>query len=159
MTTNFFSYLAVAAGVFSLSGSAFAESPQQQTGTPFRVDCRYHNVENIPGLGQCYASATYTVQTPAVDGDERVEPVFTDVFFGVGCDALTIFNDRGRIHQETVGERISPITSAFPAVEIIPEDALTAEGTYESVLDIKQGRLEGKCYVHLDTNAQILPAE
>ncbi|MGZ5280032.1 MAG: hypothetical protein ACXWC9_08825 [Pseudobdellovibrionaceae bacterium] len=103
-----------------------------------RVDCRYHNVEDIHGIKFCYASAIYS---PGEHGYE-------DVRLGIGCDSQTLFNDMGRVHTETVGERISPATAASPAVEIFPQGALSHGGTYESVLDLRSGRLTGTCYVH-----------
>jgi len=103
-----------------------------------RVDCRYHNVEDIHGIKFCYASAIYS---PGEYGYENVR-------LGIGCDSQTIFNDMGRVHTETVGERISPVTAASPAVEIFPQGALSQSGTYESVLDLRAGRLTGTCYVH-----------
>lgn len=103
-----------------------------------RVDCRYHNVEKHPGVDHCYASAIYK------PGDKK----YSHVRFGVGCDQQTIYNDTGRVHIEQVGERISPLTAAFPGVEIFPQGALSNPGTYESVLDIRAGRLVGTCYVH-----------
>lgn len=104
-----------------------------------RIDCRYHNVEKIHGIDHCYASAVYQVG----EGDS-----YYNVQLGVGCDSQTIYNDKGRIQSETVGERFSPPTAAFPAVEVFPEDSIKNTGTYESILDIRKGRLAGTCYVH-----------
>ncbi len=103
-----------------------------------RVDCRYHNEEKIGGIGSCYASALYV---PTENG-------FKNVRLGVGCDFKTIYNNDGRVQTETLGERISPKTSAFPGVEVLPQGSLRNVGTYESVLDIRAGRLAGTCYVH-----------
>lgn len=103
-----------------------------------RVDCRYHNVEKHRGVNHCYASAIY------IPGDKK----YGHVRLGVGCDQQTIYNDAGRVHIEQVGERISPPTAAFPGVEIFPQGALSNVGTYESVLDVRAGRMIGTCYVH-----------
>lgn len=114
------------------------DKPKQEERQKLRVDCRYHNEENIAGIGHCYASAIYV---PEENG-------YSHVRLGVGCDYKTIYNDQGRVHVEQVSERISPRTSAFPGVEIFPQGALREEGTYESILDIRAGRLSGTCYVH-----------
>lgn len=103
-----------------------------------RVDCRYHNEEGIPGIGHCYASAIYI---PTEHGYKNVK-------LGIGCDYQTIYNDKGRVHTESLGERLSPETAAFPAIEISPEGSLASVGTYESVLDTRAGRMAGQCYVH-----------
>lgn len=115
-----------------------------------RVDCRYHNdkdddkgKESHGGVRFCYASAVYT---PEADEEDGIE--YDNVQLGVGCDKQTIYNNSARVHTETVGERISPPTAAFPGVEIFPQGALLKTGTYESVLDIRAGRLPGVCYVH-----------
>lgn len=121
------------------------DDPDQDDGKPdhdnserFRVDCRYHVNGTISGVNFCYASATYRVE----------EKEFSNVKLGVGCDGQTIFNDRGRIARETVGERISPKTAAVPAIEIAPQYSLAKSGTYESTLDLSKGRVAGTCYVH-----------
>ncbi len=103
-----------------------------------RVDCRYHVNEDHHSPKFCYASAVYT---PTQYG-------YDEVRFGVGCDSQTMYNDSGRVQVETVSERISPPTAAFPAIELFPEGALANTGTYESTLDISTGRLPGTCYVH-----------
>jgi hypothetical protein len=115
-----------------------------------RVDCRYHNNrgehereydrerDRARGVRHCYASAVYL----------PIEYAYKHVHFGVGCDSQTFYNDSARVQIEQVGERISPNTAAFPGVEIMPKGALRETGTYESVLDIPEGRLKGICYVH-----------
>jgi hypothetical protein len=103
-----------------------------------RVDCRYHANGDHHSPKFCYASAAYT---PTQYGYEEVR-------LGVACDSQTMYNDSGRVQTETVSERISPLTAAFPAIEISPEGALANTGTYESTLDISTGRLPGTCYVH-----------
>lgn len=103
-----------------------------------RVDCRYHNEEKILGIGSCYASAVYD---PKEDG-------FRNVRLGVGCDYKTIYNNSGRVQTEEVSERLSPQTAAMPGVEVFPKGSLRKVGTYESVLDIRAGRMAGTCYVH-----------
>lgn len=117
------------------------------TSDKMRVDCRYHNDKDDDKHGGpkfCYASAIYTPETDKEHG--TVE--YNDVQLGVGCDRQTIYNNSARVHTETVGERISPPTAAFPGVELFPQGALLKTGTYESVLDIRSGRLNGVCYVH-----------
>lgn len=112
-----------------------------------RVDCRYHNDKDDDkgkGVKFCYASAIYS---PETDGEYGTVS-YTNIQLGVGCDQQTIYNNSARVHTETVSERISPQTAAFPAVEIFPQRALLKTGTYESVLDIRAGRLAGVCYVH-----------
>jgi hypothetical protein len=104
----------------------------------YRVDCRYHNIEELKEIKHCYASAIYRPH----------ERGYSQVQMGVGCDSQTIYNDRARVHIEEVGERISPRTAAFPGIEIFPKSALSHPGTYESILDIRAGRLSGICYVH-----------
>ena len=112
-----------------------------------RVDCRYRAetnglTENGGGPKFCYASAIYKPQGTGVSA------TYTNVVLGVGCDSQTIFNNSAWVHTETVSERIAPKTAAFPAVEIFPQGALAATGTYESTLDVRAGRLNGVCYVH-----------
>lgn len=115
-----------------------------------RVDCRYHNDkggdkdQEHGGVKFCYASAIYTPETDEEYGTTN----YTNMQLGVGCDQQTIYNNSARVHTETVSERISPPTAAFPAVELFPQGALLKTGTYESVLDIRAGRLSGTCYVH-----------
>lgn len=115
-----------------------------------RVDCRYHNdkgddkAQEHGGVKFCYASAVYT---PEAD-EEHGTVNYTNMQLGVGCDQQTIYNNSARVHTETVSERISPPTAAFPGVEIFPQGALLKTGTYESVLDIRAGRISGVCYVH-----------
>lgn len=111
----------------------------------FRVDCRYHNDEGLNGIEHCYASAIYRarVNTETADGGIR----YSRVKFGVACDEETIYNNSGRVQHETTSVIISPKTAAFPAMEIEPADALIHYGTYESILDLRDGRLSGSCYV------------
>lgn len=114
-----------------------------------RVDCRYHNDKDDDKVKEsqvrfCYASAVYTPEADEDDGELE----YKNLQLGVGCDKQTIYNNSARVHTETVSERISPPTAAFPAVEIFPQGALLKTGTYESVLDIRAGRLAGVCYVH-----------
>lgn len=126
------------------------DKDQDDKSQKMRVDCRYHNDKDDDkgkehsGVKFCYASAIYTPETD----DEYGTVAYNDVQLGVGCDQQTIYNNSARVHTETVGERISPPTAAFPGVELFPQGALLKTGTYESVLDIRAGRLPGVCYVH-----------
>lgn len=128
-------------------GDQDQDQDQDVTTPTMRVDCRYHNAKGDDkeyGAKFCYASAVYSPVTSDEDGSVS----YTNLQLGVGCDQQTIYNNSARVHTETVSERISPKTAAFPAVEIFPQGALMTSGTYESVLDIKAGRLAGVCYVH-----------
>jgi len=124
------------------------DQDQDDKYTKMRVDCRYHNDKGDDkgkeSVRFCYASAIYTPKTD----NEYGTVSYNNVQLGVGCDQQTIYNHSARVHTETVSERISPQTAAFPAVEIFPQGALMHTGTYESVLDIRAGRLNGVCYVH-----------
>ncbi len=192
----------LAFGSLALAGDKWKE---QDWSNYYRVDCRYHNNEDIKHVNFCYASAVYRVEEgkkhcdpKEIQGgkdddcrkdedDRKCDPKdiqggkdddcwkdddkkcddrekdckdkddkdgkksrisYTHISMGVGCDNETIYNDAGRVQREELGERISPKTSAFPAIEISPKNALANVGTYESVLDISAGRLSGKCYVH-----------
>lgn len=124
--------------LFALAAMLVASGAMADDGALKRVDCRFHDPENAVSVNHCYASATYRLHEWGID----------EVNFGVACDFQTIYNDSGRIHPEEVSVRISPPTAAFPAVQIMSPHALTVNGTYTSKLDIREGELEGTCYVH-----------
>ena len=114
----------------------------QASAAPFRADCRYHNIENIPGVSFCYGSALYDVAAGT--------GAISNIRMGVGCDYQTIFNDGARSEpQEAVSDRFSPMTSSTPAIEVRPKGSFSVQGTYPSVLDTSHGRMEGTCYVQM----------
>jgi hypothetical protein len=105
----------------------------------FRLNCRYHNQEQHHGAHFCYASAVY-----------RFDPetsTYSNLHLGVGCDHTTLYNDDGYLTVETTLDRLSPLNSAVPGVEVFPQGQLSTEGTYTSMLDIPFGRMQGLCYV------------
>ena len=108
----------------------------------YRADCRYHNVEQLPGVGFCYASALYLVDPQS--------KALSQIQLGVGCDYQTLYNDEGRSQpQEAISDRFAPPTAATPAVEVTPRRAFSEPGTYSSTLDSPFGRMSGTCYVQL----------
>ena len=136
--------------LFAIVAATFCSSMVFAQETAYRVDCRFHNTEALPGVKFCYASATYDV-------DDSTEAV-TAIHLGVGCDNETFYDDSARITPTEVGtDRISPPTAAVPALEI-PNNSggLTRAGVYQSTLDILNfGRMDGRCYV---TKGAALPA-
>jgi hypothetical protein len=104
----------------------------------YELDCRYHNIENTPGVKFCYATACYQLS----------EGKIKNIQMKVGCDHKTIYSDKARLGIELTLDRFSPEGSATPGLEVFPQGQLLSEGTYNSVLDIYEGRLRGLCYVH-----------
>jgi hypothetical protein len=124
------------------SVSSFADTP---TTTPdptsnsnrMRVDCRFFGTSSsCPRF--CYSSATYTVNGLQL----------SNIQYGVGCDYQTIYNDKGTPDpQDTTLDKLRPITSAIPQINLLFQYALRVEGTYKSRIDLSTGSLEGLCYV------------
>lgn len=118
---------------------ARAESVLEGSPRLMRADCRFHNTEEIPGVGFCYASTIYLLGRSGA---------LYDIHFGVGCDYQTVFDDMGsHIPVDTTKDRLIPRTAAIPALEVTPQGSLKMDGTYSSTLDLHLGRMAGHCYV------------
>lgn len=134
------STLALPAAFASSSDWDHDDRDDKCRGDLMRVDCRFHNVENHPGVDYCNASAVYCAKDKTI----------SDVEFGVSCDDQTLYSDRGTYAPvDLTKDRITPKTAAWPALEISPQYALLKSGVYDdgATLDTHFGRMRGVCYV------------
>lgn len=100
----------------------------------YRADCRFYS--QISGVKSCVASVTYRKYGKEMD----------DFRLGVACDYETIFSGPAILQSQQIADRVSPRSSAFPALEV-PSETFRTTGTYQAMLDTFVGRLVGTCYV------------